>query len=61
MEGEWGPTDKGSSVVAVHPLHLHITHLCSGSCSVEEDYAAGEVYRTALDESNNTYNSQHFI
>ena len=30
MEGEWGPTDKGSSVV-VHPLHLHIAHLGSGS------------------------------
>ena len=35
MEGEWGPTDKGSSVV-VHPLHLHIAHLGSGSCTVEE-------------------------
>ena len=30
MEGEWGPTDKGSSV-ADDPLHLHIAHLDSGS------------------------------
>ena len=59
MEGEWGPTDKGSSVVAVHSLHLHITHLGSGSSMVEGDYASGEVYSTALDESKNTYNSQH--
>ena len=32
MEGEWGPTDKGSSVVVVHPLHLHIAHLGSRGC-----------------------------
>ena len=32
MEGEWGPTDKGSSVVA-EPLKLHIAHLGSGSCN----------------------------
>ena len=30
MEGEWGPTDKGSSV-AVDPLHLHIAHLANRS------------------------------
>ena len=32
MEGEWGPTDKGSSVVA-DPLKLHIAHWGSGSCN----------------------------
>ena len=32
MEGEWVPTDKGSSVVA-EPLKLHIAHLGSGSCN----------------------------
>ena len=32
MEGEWGPTDKGSSVVA-DPLKLHIANLGSGSCN----------------------------
>ena len=37
MEGEWGPTDKGSSVVIVHPLHVHIAHLGNGSCMVEGD------------------------
>jgi len=42
MEGEWGPTDTGSSVV-VHPIHLHIAHLRSGSCTVEEDYTAREI------------------
>ena len=42
MEGEWGPTDMGSSVV-VHPHHLHIAHLGSGSCTVEGDHIAREV------------------
>ena len=32
MEGEWGPTDKGSSVVD-DSLKLHIAHLGSGSCN----------------------------
>ena len=32
MEGEWGPTDKGSSVVD-DSLHLHIVYLGSGSCN----------------------------
>ena len=32
MEGEWGPTDKGSSVVAAPPK-LHIANLGSGSCN----------------------------
>ena len=32
IEGEWGPTDKGSSVVA-EPLKLHIAHLGIGSCN----------------------------
>ena len=44
MEGEWGPTDTGSSVVVVHPLHRHIADLGSGSCMVEGDYTAREVY-----------------
>ena len=34
MEGEWGPTDNGSSV-ADDPLHLHIAHLNSGSWAEE--------------------------
>ena len=36
MEGEWGPTDKGSSVVD-DSLHIHISHLCIGGCT-DEDY-----------------------
>ena len=32
MEGEWGPNDKGSSVVA-DPPKLHIVHSGSGSCN----------------------------
>ena len=44
MEGEWGPTDKGSSV-ADDPLHLHIAHLGSGSCRYadEGDHQINEV------------------
>ena len=41
MEGEWGPTNKGTSVV-VHPLHLYIAHLDSGSCTVEEIVQQGK-------------------
>ena len=40
MEGEWGPTDTGSSV-AVHPLHFHIAYLYSGSCMVEKKVVIG--------------------
>ena len=32
MEGEWGPTDKSSSVVT-EPPKLHIANLGSGSCN----------------------------
>ena len=34
MEGEWGPTDKGSSVV-VHPLLLHIAQLGTWELSAQ--------------------------
>ena len=30
IEGEWGPTDKGS-FVAADPFHLQVAHLGSGS------------------------------
>ena len=33
MEGEWGPTDTGTSIA--DPLHLHLAHLGSGSCTHE--------------------------
>ena len=36
MEGEWGPTDNGSSV-ADDPFHLHIAHLGSGSCRYADE------------------------
>ena len=45
MEGEWGPTDKGSSVVA-EPLKLHIAHLGSGSCNKSKNtYIHGQSKR----------------
>ena len=55
MDGEWGPTDKGSSI-ADDPLHLHIAHLDSGSWTCITDGGDRQFRETTIVESDKKHN-----